>query len=131
MARRRPCWPGQPRGRRHPLPALEKLLDFSVPAPRHHHESEDHVLWPLLIAADPVVETELGRLNAQHKALDAALEVLSATPSATTRTDPQQPERRHTSGTSFTNTSGTRNRSCSPCSPGTCPTPTGPSSPAP
>ncbi|MFQ6148733.1 hemerythrin domain-containing protein [Streptomyces seoulensis] len=63
-----------------PLAALEELRGFLVPALRHHHESEDDVLWPLLIAAAPPVAEELAPLNEQHKALDDALDALAAAP---------------------------------------------------
>ncbi|MFJ7076879.1 hemerythrin domain-containing protein [Streptomyces sp. NPDC098781] len=63
-----------------PSAALEELRDFLVAALRHHHESEDDVLWPQLTAADPSAATGLAELAAEHDALDAALDALAAAP---------------------------------------------------
>ncbi|CAM5238267.1 hemerythrin domain-containing protein [Streptomyces chartreusis] len=60
-----------------PSAALEELRDFVVAALRHHHESEDDVLWPQLTAADPAAATGLAELEAEHDALDASLEALA------------------------------------------------------
>ncbi|WSQ14681.1 hemerythrin domain-containing protein [Streptomyces sp. NBC_01231] len=61
-----------------PSAALEELRDFVVAALRHHHESEDDVLWPQLTAADSAAAAGLAELAAEHDALDAALDALSA-----------------------------------------------------
>jgi hemerythrin-like domain-containing protein len=61
-----------------PPAALAELRDFLVAALRHHHESEDDVLWPQLIAADPRAGAGLLELSAEHDALDAALDALAA-----------------------------------------------------
>ena len=58
--------------------ALAELRDFLVAALRHHHESEDDVLWPQLLAADPAAGAGLIELSAEHDALDAALDRLAA-----------------------------------------------------
>jgi hemerythrin-like domain-containing protein len=63
-----------------PVAAVEELRDFLVAALRHHHESEDDVLWPQLIAADPAAAGGLAELAAEHEALDAALDALAAAP---------------------------------------------------
>ncbi|MGW1786448.1 hemerythrin domain-containing protein [Streptomyces sp. NPDC002143] len=63
-----------------PAAALEELRDFLVAALRHHHESEDDVLWPQLTAADPATAHGLAELAAEHDALDAALDALAAVP---------------------------------------------------
>jgi hemerythrin-like domain-containing protein len=60
-----------------PAAALAELRDFLVAALRHHHESEDHVLWPRLIAASPAAGAGLIELSAEHDALDAALTKLA------------------------------------------------------
>ncbi|WP_405623468.1 hemerythrin domain-containing protein [Streptomyces sp. NBC_00076] len=63
-----------------PSAALEELRDFVVAALRHHHESEDDVLWPQLTAADSAAATALAELAAEHDAVDAALDALSVAP---------------------------------------------------
>ena len=63
-----------------PSAALEELRDFVVAALRHHHESEDDVLWPQLTAADSAAATGLAELAAEHDAVDAALDALSVAP---------------------------------------------------
>lgn len=63
-----------------PATALAELRDFLVAALRHHHESEDDVLWPQLTAADPEAAAGLADLAAEHDALDAALDALTAAP---------------------------------------------------
>ena len=63
-----------------PSAALAELRDFLVAALRHHHESEDDVLWPQLIAADPVAGAALSELSMEHDALDAALDALAVAP---------------------------------------------------
>ncbi|MFG2793770.1 hemerythrin domain-containing protein [Streptomyces sp. NPDC048419] len=63
-----------------PPAALEELRDFLVAALRHHHESEDEVLWPQLTAADPAAAAGLAELAAEHDALDASLDALAAAP---------------------------------------------------
>ena len=61
-----------------PPAALVELRDFVVAALRHHHQSEDDVLWPQLLAADPTAGAGLSELSAEHDALDAALDRLAA-----------------------------------------------------
>ena len=63
-----------------PPAALEELRDFLVAALRHHHESEDEVLWPQLTAADPAAAAGLAELAAEHEALDASLDALAVAP---------------------------------------------------
>lgn len=62
-----------------PIPSLAELRDFLVAALRHHHESEDDILWPRLTVADPTIGDRLAALGAEHDALDAALDILEAT----------------------------------------------------
>ncbi|GIJ44021.1 hypothetical protein Val02_09070 [Virgisporangium aliadipatigenens] len=62
-----------------PTPSLTELRDFLVAALRHHHESEDDILWPRLIVADPAAGDRLAALSTEHDALDAALDALEAT----------------------------------------------------
>ncbi|MEV6598443.1 hemerythrin domain-containing protein [Actinoplanes sp. NPDC051346] len=63
-----------------PTEALAELRDFLVAALRHHHESEDDVLWPQLLVADPAAGAGLVELGAEHDELDAALDKLAAVP---------------------------------------------------
>ncbi|NEA56533.1 hemerythrin domain-containing protein [Streptomyces sp. SID13666] len=60
--------------------ALKELRDFLVAALRHHHESEDDVLWPQLTAAGPTAPDDLAGLHAEHDALDTALHALAGAP---------------------------------------------------
>ncbi|MFI6662692.1 hemerythrin domain-containing protein [Streptomyces sp. NPDC050523] len=60
-----------------PAAALEELRDFLVAALRHHHESEDDLLWPQLTTADPTAADGLAQLAAEHDTLDAALDALA------------------------------------------------------
>ncbi|MGK5737883.1 hemerythrin domain-containing protein [Micromonospora sp. URMC 103] len=60
--------------------ALTELRDFLVATLRHHHESEDHDLWPLIEAAAPGTAKPLEDLSDEHDALDRALDALAAAP---------------------------------------------------
>jgi hemerythrin-like domain-containing protein len=59
---------------------LTELRDFLVAALRHHHETEDHILWPRLTTAAPEAAARLESLSEEHDALEAALETLAAAP---------------------------------------------------
>ncbi|MFD5748061.1 hemerythrin domain-containing protein [Streptomyces sp. NPDC127033] len=63
-----------------PSAALAELRDFLVAALRHHHEAEDHELWPKLTAADPVAGAGLDEVGAEHVALDETLDTVAAVP---------------------------------------------------
>lgn len=63
-----------------PPEALAQLRDFLVAALRHHHESEDDVLWPQLAAADPATGGRFAELGTEHDELDEALDALAAAP---------------------------------------------------
>ncbi|MEU5565037.1 hemerythrin domain-containing protein [Micromonospora musae] len=52
---------------------LTELRDFLVAQLGHHHESEDHDLWPMIEAAAPGISEPLQALSDEHDALDAAL----------------------------------------------------------
>jgi hemerythrin-like domain-containing protein len=58
--------------------ALVELRDFVVATLRHHHESEDGHLWPLITAFAPGASAGLGDLSTEHDELDAALDALAA-----------------------------------------------------
>jgi hemerythrin-like domain-containing protein len=60
--------------------ALGELRDFVVATLRHHHESEDGHLWPLITAIAPGVSAGLGDLSTEHEELDAALDALAVAP---------------------------------------------------
>jgi hemerythrin-like domain-containing protein len=62
-----------------PAASLTELRDFLVAALKHHHESEDDVQCPRLLAADPAAGAGLAALSVEHDALDAALDALQAT----------------------------------------------------
>jgi hemerythrin-like domain-containing protein len=66
------------RPRSAPWPELAELRDFVVAALRHHHESEDELLWPLCEATDPGLAEALRELTAEHHHLDSALAALEA-----------------------------------------------------
>lgn len=62
-----------------PLDALAQLRDFLVAHLRHHHESEDHDLWPRISRIAPAAARGLDALSEEHDLLDAALDRLAAT----------------------------------------------------
>jgi hypothetical protein len=57
-----------------------QLRDHLVAALQHHHESEDHDLWPRLRAAAPHLGAGLDALSDEHERLDAALDQLRTAP---------------------------------------------------
>jgi hypothetical protein len=59
---------------------LAELRRFVVGTLRHHHESEDHRLWPLLTADAPHLTAALAVLTREHEQLDLALDALDAVP---------------------------------------------------
>jgi hemerythrin-like domain-containing protein len=63
-----------------PLPALAELREFLVKNLRHHHETEDRLLWPMIAAAAPHVAERFAVLSEEHDELDAALDALEAVP---------------------------------------------------
>jgi hemerythrin-like domain-containing protein len=63
-----------------PAAALADLRDFLVAHLHHHHESEDDILWPMIVAKSPEAAEPLAGLTAEHHRLDTALAVLSAAP---------------------------------------------------
>ncbi|MBP2702616.1 hemerythrin domain-containing protein [Microbispora sp. RL4-1S] len=62
------------------LPALAELRDFLVAHLRHHHETEDHKLWPMIASVAPDVAGRFAELSEEHDELDAALDALGAAP---------------------------------------------------
>ncbi|MER7682501.1 hemerythrin domain-containing protein [Streptomyces sp. NPDC096934] len=62
-----------------PIGALAQLRDFLVAHLRHHHESEDHDLWPRISKIAPDATQGLDALSGEHDLLDAALDRLAAT----------------------------------------------------
>jgi iron-sulfur cluster repair protein YtfE (RIC family) len=50
-----------------PSAELAELRDFVVAALRHHHESEDIMLWPMLQEADPGAAAALDELTGEHR----------------------------------------------------------------
>jgi iron-sulfur cluster repair protein YtfE (RIC family) len=63
-----------------PAAALAELRDFLVNQLVHHHESEDDLLWPMIIAAAPELSGPLDGLSGEHEKLDAALDAVAAAP---------------------------------------------------
>lgn len=61
-----------------PCQALAQLRDFLVANLRHHHETEDAWLWPLIAAAAPDTTVALDELGEEHEHLDIALDRLAA-----------------------------------------------------
>ncbi|MER7440388.1 hemerythrin domain-containing protein [Micromonospora avicenniae] len=59
---------------------LTELRDFLVATLRHHHESEDNDLWPLIESVAPGTSEPLNALSDEHHALDDALDALEAAP---------------------------------------------------
>ncbi len=63
-----------------PLEAVAELRGYLVKNLHHHHETEDHQLWPMISAVAPEVTEELAVLSKEHDQLDAALDALEAAP---------------------------------------------------
>ncbi|MFF9904677.1 hemerythrin domain-containing protein [Streptomyces olivaceus] len=61
-----------------PRQALAQLRDFAVANLRHHHETEDAWLWPLIVAAAPDTKRSLDELSEEHDQLDSALDRLAS-----------------------------------------------------
>jgi Hemerythrin HHE cation binding domain len=59
---------------------LTELRDFVVANLRHHHETEDHMLWPRLADRAPGAMARLESLSEEHDALDAGLDALAEAP---------------------------------------------------
>jgi hemerythrin-like domain-containing protein len=59
-----------------PLEALDQLRTYVVKNLRHHHETEDHQLWPMIVDAAPDIAAAMGSLSEEHDQLDAALDAL-------------------------------------------------------
>lgn len=60
-----------------PTAELVELRDFVVPMLRHHHETEDDLLWPLVkAAAPPSTSVAFAELSDEHEQLDQALDAL-------------------------------------------------------
>ncbi|MEW2287291.1 hemerythrin domain-containing protein [Streptomyces sp. NPDC047841] len=60
--------------------ALTHLRDFLVATLHHHHESEDHVLWPLIEATAPGSSAPLVALGEEHEELERKLRALAEAP---------------------------------------------------
>jgi hemerythrin-like domain-containing protein len=63
-----------------PAEQLDELRQFVVAALRHHHESEDDALWPMLQSADPGAAGGLRDMTREHHDLDAAITILGSAP---------------------------------------------------
>ncbi|MFF3890337.1 hemerythrin domain-containing protein [Streptomyces sp. NPDC001914] len=61
-----------------PLTALAQLRDFVVLNLRHHHEWEEHALWPCILTAAPDALQRLDRLCNEHRQLEDALAHLAS-----------------------------------------------------
>jgi hypothetical protein len=61
-----------------PLAVLTELREFLVANLRHHHETEDELLWPRIAAVAPETAAALAEISAEHVRLDAALVALAA-----------------------------------------------------
>jgi len=68
-----------------PPDAVAALRDVVVAMLRHHHESEDRDLWPMLAGRSPSLGNPLHALTLEHDRLDGALDRLAAdiSPAAT------------------------------------------------
>jgi len=60
--------------------ALAEVREFLVSQLRSHHESEDRLLWPLIMAKAPELAGPFAELSGEHDRLDAALDALEAAP---------------------------------------------------
>lgn len=68
------AWPSAPAG------ALAEVRDFLVAQLRHHHESEDDLVWPKIAGMEPSAADGLANLSEEHGRLDAALDAVAAAP---------------------------------------------------
>lgn len=59
-----------------PASAVAALRDFLVANLNHHHRSEDHQLWPMILKEAPQASAAFSELSAEHEQLDAALDAL-------------------------------------------------------
>lgn len=60
-----------------PTESLALFRDFVVANLRHHHETEDAWLWPLILSAAPGTARLLDELSREHQYLEAALDRLA------------------------------------------------------
>ncbi|MEU6602997.1 hemerythrin domain-containing protein [Streptomyces flaveolus] len=60
--------------------ALTHLRDFLVATLHHHHESEDHILWPLIEKSAPGSSQPLVALGEEHEELERELQALAEAP---------------------------------------------------
>ncbi|MEU9547318.1 hemerythrin domain-containing protein [Streptomyces mirabilis] len=95
-----------------PSAALAELRYFLVAALWHYHDSEDDLLWPQLIAADPAAGTGLIELSAEHDALEVALSTLDAVPLQDGEAGEVWPRRQRLWATWYTRILSSRNRCC-------------------
>jgi hemerythrin-like domain-containing protein len=59
-----------------PIDEAAALRDFVVAMLRHHHQSEDTDLWPILMSVAPKLSRALHELSREHEDLDAQLDAL-------------------------------------------------------
>jgi hemerythrin-like domain-containing protein len=70
--------------RANPVPSPERVafladhIDFGVGLLHHHHESEDELLYPLLVERAPEQAAMTQRVEQQHRDVTAAIEAVSA-----------------------------------------------------
>ncbi|MEU8662976.1 hemerythrin domain-containing protein [Actinoplanes philippinensis] len=60
--------------------AVDELRTFLIANLRHHHESEDDRLWPMIERVAPGASAPLAGLTDEHHELDEALDALAAAP---------------------------------------------------
>ncbi|MEV1045758.1 hemerythrin domain-containing protein [Streptomyces sp. NPDC049916] len=60
-----------------PAENLAVFRDFVVANLRHHHESEDAWLWPMILSAAPEQSQVFDELSREHERLDTALDRLA------------------------------------------------------
>jgi hemerythrin-like domain-containing protein len=61
-----------------PEAAVAELRSFLVATLRHHHEREDHDLWPIVAVNAPHLTDPLADLSREHVRLDSLLDELDA-----------------------------------------------------
>jgi hypothetical protein len=63
-----------------PPEVVGDLRDFLVASLTHHHEREDHALWPILVSSSPGLRGALAALTREHERLEVALAALHGLP---------------------------------------------------
>ena len=64
-------------GDRHQARRLARWYAHFLVSIEHHHQREDHIVWPLLVDREPGFAAEIATLHHDHEVLDEALHAVS------------------------------------------------------